>query len=248
MAKTIAKKAAPATSKKGGAKNATDAVEVNPELLVAGQAALKGVQFGAEIEASSSDVEDLGLMSVGHAPLNVEGYSIQAIFNGRKRIFSDKFATSKAKKTLSFDGEEFMYRDVIVLTDAEGKSFSIFLTGMLSNLTRVLPYEAPVKITYKGKRLIIEGAYADGESEEHVISLVTDKASQAVVEANQFTKGCTNWLNNPTAPRAKDTTPKEMANLNNYEAAIRSGKLKVSENEKQKILGASYISQAQIAQ
>jgi len=243
MAKTIAtKKAAPKAAAKGGKK---EEMEINPELLTAGKTALKGVVFGAEVVASSSDeADDLGLMSAGHAPLNVAGYVIQAIYNGRKRIFSEKFATSKAKKTLAFDGEEFLYRDVAVFTDADGKSFSIFLTGSLSNLTRVLPYNAPVKLTYLGEREITEGTYAGNK--EHIFSLVTDKASMIVIEANQYSKGCTNWLNNPTAPREKDTTPKEMANLNNYEAAIRSGKIQVSESEKIK-LGIVVNSQAQIA-
>lgn len=242
MAKTIARaKAAP----KKAAKNAEGEMEVNPELLVAGQVALKGVVFAEEIVAASGEEgDDLGLMSAGHAPLNVAGYSIQAIFNGRKRIFSEKFATSKAKKTLAFDGEEYLYRDVVVFTDAEGKSFSIFLTGSLSNLTRVLPYNAPVKLTYKGSEKIKEGIYKGND--EHIFSLVTDKASMLVVEANQYTKGCTNWLNNPTSPREKDTTPKEMANLNNYENAIRAGRIQVSEAEKQKL--GIQTSQAQIAQ
>jgi hypothetical protein len=241
MAKTVAKAkpAAKAKATKGAAE------EVNPELLKAGQSALKGVVFAAEISASvSEEGEDLGLMSAGHAPLNIPGYTIQAIFNGRKRIFSEKFATSKAKKVLSFDGEEYLYRDVVVFTDADGKSFSIFLTGSLSNLTRVLPYNAPVKLTYVGTQEIKEGTYAGNE--EHIFSLVTDKASMAVVEANQYTKGCTNWLNNPTAPREKDTTPKEMANLNNYHNAIASGKLMVSEAEKQRLGIVS--NQGQIAQ
>ena len=245
MSKTIAK--AKTATKAKGAKNADGEIEVNPELLTAGQVAIKGVQFAEEIVASSSEEgDDLGLMSAGHAPLNVAGYTIQAIFNGRKRIFSEKFANSKAKKTLAFDGEEYLYRDVIVFTDAEGKSFSIFLTGTLSNLTRCLPYNAPVKLTYVGVQKIKEGTYKGND--EHIFSLITDKASKAIVEANQYSKGCMNWLNNPTAPREKDTTPKEMANLSNYESAIRSGKLVVSEAEKQRVLGASYSSQAQISQ
>jgi len=241
MAKTVAK--AKSETKAKGSKAKGEEMEINPELLTAGKKSL-GIKFDAEVVASSSEEgDDLGLMSVGHAPLNVVGYTIEAIFNGRKRIFSEKFATSKAKKTLSYDGEEFLYRDVIVLTDAEGKSFSIFLTGALSNLTRCLPYDAPVKITYGGTQKIKEGTYKG--QDEHIITLVTDAKSRAIVEANQYQKGCMNWLNSPVSPREKDTTPKEMANLNNYENAIRTGKLIVSDAEKRRVLGDNYQAQAQ---
>jgi hypothetical protein len=255
MAKQVAKGRTDAKTKanaktagaKAGKKGAQD--EINPELLTAGQQALKGIVFAEEIVASSTEEnDDLGLMSAGHAPLDKAGFSMQVIFNGRKRIFSDKFEDSKAKKVLMYNGEEHTYRDVIVVTDAAGKSFSIFLNGSLSSLTRCLPRNAPIKLTYEGKQLITEGAYADGVAEEHVFALVTDAASKKVVDANQFQKGCMNWLNNPAEPREKDTTPKELANLKNYENDIRSGKLVVSEAEKQRVLGAGYQAQAQIAQ
>jgi hypothetical protein len=232
----------PATSaKKSTSAKKGDAPEeaVNEALLLVGKQEIKGVQFGDVVSASDSgeEADDAGIMSAGYAPLNEAGYILNAIFNGRKRIFSPKFADSKAKKTLSYNGEEHLYRDVLVFTDAAGKSFSIFLTGILGNLTRALPRDTAVKLTYKGTEKITEGTYEGND--QHMFDLQYDRKADKIVAANQYKKGCHNWLNNPMEPRAKDTTPKAMADLNNYMNAVRTGEIVVSDAEKIALLGGS---------
>ena len=242
MAKKVQKPATKTTTKaKGAGPEEAGEVVSNPALLTVGQSEMKGINLGAVVTTSEAGEEsdDAGIMSAGYAPLDKVGHTINALFNGRKRIFSPKFAESKAKKVLSYNGEEHLYRDVIVMTDAAGKSFSIFLTGVLGNLTRALPRDTAVQLIYKGKAEITSGTYEGNE--QHLFDLRYDQKALKTVEANQYRKGCHNWLNNPMEPKAKDTTPKQMADLNNYLNAVRTGEIVVSDAEKLQLLGDSAL-------
>jgi len=244
MAKTV-KKPAPKGKVNAGKKESPQVdgdFVANPLLLEVGKAKLAGVTFGSSVTSngvSEESEDDAGIMSAGYAPLNEAGHVINAIFNGRKRIFSEKFAKSKAKKVLSYNGEEHLYRDVLVFTDATGKTFSIFLTGILNSLTRALPRDTAIELTYKGTEIITEGTYAGND--QHIFAIRSDAKADKFIEANQYRKGCHNWITNPMEPKVKDTTPKQMADLNNYMEAVRSGDIVVSNAEKIALLGESAL-------
>jgi hypothetical protein len=243
---TTAKKSAPkkpSTAKKGASPEVDGEVEIstNPELLALNVGAQIDADFADAEVLDADEVEGLGAMMAGHAPLDVKDYSFTAIFLGRRRVFSDKF--KKTKKTLSFNGEEHTYRDILMFKTADGKEFGIWLTGNLSRLTRLIPRNTAVKVTYLGKS-VIEGGEYEGE-EQHDFSVLPEKKALATIEANKYSKGCMNWLNNPMEPREKDSTSKNMADYNNYLADVASGKIVASDSEKARL---GLPTQAQIAQ
>lgn len=244
------KKPAPSkTSGKKGAKPEVDGqaeeVSTNPLLLKLNEGAQFDADFASEEEvAGGEEIEGLGAMMAGHAPLDVAGYSFTALFLGRRRVFSDKF--KKTKKTLTYNGEEHTYRDILMFQNADGQEFGIWLTGELSRLTRLIPRSTKVKVTYVGKSVIEQGEY-EGE-EQHSFSVLPEKRVLAEIEANKYVKGCLNWLSNPMEPREKDSTSKNMADLQNYVNDVASGKIKVSNAERLALGLPEVTAQAQIAQ
>jgi hypothetical protein len=239
----------PTTAKAKGSKpevegEAQEEVSTNPELLTLNAGNQIDADFASEVDLGSEDVEGLGAMMAGHAPLDVDGYTFTAIFLGRRRVFSDKF--KKTKKTLSFNGEEHTYRDILMFRSADGKEFGIWLTGELSRLTRLIPRSTAVKVTYVGKSVIEEGEYK-GE-EQHNFSVLPEKKALAEIEANKYVKGCLNWLSNPMEPREKDSTSKNMADYNNYINDVAAGKIIASDAEKKSLGITASASHAQIAQ
>lgn len=256
MAKTVKKGAnSKASTKAKTSGPELEENEQNPELLKVNEVKLQGVQFAGEVEMSS-DEDSLGIMSAGYAPLDKAGYVIEAMFLGTKRIFSEKLRNSKAVKFAKFNGEEHPYRDCVEFRNSIGQTFAIFLTGKLAALTRCLPYNTPVRLTYLGEDLVDAGKYADGEAKEHKFKLEVTKEAQAIMEKNKYQPDRHNWLNNPAAPRAKSTTTdKTMAGQNNYIRAILAGQVSASIDEMKKlgidpavVAGNQASAQAQITQ
>lgn len=243
--KTAPKK--PTTSKKGSpevdGEVGNEEVSTNPELLKIHEVKLDA-DFADALDLASDEVEGLGAMMAGHAPLDIAGYTFTAILLGRRRVFSDKF--KKTKKTLVFNGEEHTYRDILMFKDATGREFGIWLTGELSRLTRLVPRMTAVKVTYVGKTVIESGDH-EGE-EQHSFTVQPEKKAIAQIEANKYVKGCLNWLNNPMEPREKDGTSKQMADYNNYLNDVAAGKIGASDAEKARLGIASSANLTQIAQ
>lgn len=238
----------PSSAKKGSSPEvdgevAGEEISTNPELLALDKGVQIDADFAEAVEVAGEEVEGLGAMMAGHAPLDVAGYSFTALFLGRRRVFSDKF--KKTKKTLTFNGEEHTFRDILMFKTGDGKEFGIWLTGELSRLTRLIPRNTAVKVTYVGKTIIEAGEY-EGE-EQHSFSVLPEKKALPAIEANKYAKGCMNWLNNPMEPREKDSTSKNMADYNNYLNDVASGKIVASDAEKAR-LGLPVATHAQIAQ